>query len=74
MLAVAQRPAALPAGGGPSEATAWKTIPSWYLIALQDNTIDPESQQFMAERAGAHIVEVKSSHVAMISHPERPSI
>jgi len=69
ILAIAQRPAALLAGGGPSEATAWKTIPSWYLIALQDNTIDPDSQRFMAERAGAHIVEVKSSHVAIISHP-----
>lgn len=71
MLAVAQRPAALPAGGGPSEATAWKTIPSWYLVARQDNTIDPDSQRLMAERAGSHIVEVNSSHVAMISHPGR---
>jgi pimeloyl-ACP methyl ester carboxylesterase len=70
-LAVAQRPAALPAGGGQSEATAWKSIPSWYLIALQDNTIDPDSQRFMAERAGARIIEVDSSHVAMISHPAR---
>jgi pimeloyl-ACP methyl ester carboxylesterase len=68
-LAASQRPAALAAFGTPSGEPAWKTIPSWYIVAKQDNTIPPEAERAMAARAGATTVEVNSSHVPMISKP-----
>ena len=56
----------------PTQAAAWRTIPSWGLVAGQDKAIPPECERFMYRRANARkIVEVPtSSHVAMISHPE----
>jgi pimeloyl-ACP methyl ester carboxylesterase len=68
-MAGAQRPAALAAFGTPSGEPAWKTIPSWYIVATQDKTIPPEAERVMAQRAHAHTVEVDSSHVVMISKP-----
>ena len=70
LMAVAQRPAAAVTGSEPTTATAWKTIPSWYLVGRQDRTITPEAQRFMAHRAGSTTVEIDSSHVSMISHPD----
>src|SRR5262249_47640125 len=52
-----------------SGVPAWKTIPSWYLVARDDHLIPPAVQRYMANRAGAHTVEVSSSHVAMMSKP-----
>ncbi|KQY47594.1 hypothetical protein ASD18_09870 [Cellulomonas sp. Root137] len=68
-MAAPQRPAALSALFTPSGEPAWKTIPSWYLVASQDHTIPPEAERAMAERAGATTIEINSSHVAMMSHP-----
>ncbi len=68
-LAASQRPAALAAFGTPGDEPAWKTIPSWYIVAKQDRTIPPAAERAMAERAGATTIEVRSSHVPMISHP-----
>jgi pimeloyl-ACP methyl ester carboxylesterase len=70
MMAASQRPGALSTLGEPSGAPAWKTIPSWYLVAGQDQAIPPASERFMAQRMGAHTIEIASSHVAMISHPD----
>jgi pimeloyl-ACP methyl ester carboxylesterase len=70
LMAVAQRPAAAATGSEPTTATAWRTIPSWYLVGRQDRTITPAAQRFMAHRAGSTTVEIDSSHVSMISHPE----
>jgi pimeloyl-ACP methyl ester carboxylesterase len=55
----------------PTQAAAWRTIPSWALVAGRDKAIPPEAERFMYRRANARkIVEVRnSSHVAMISHP-----
>ena len=64
-----QRPAATAAFDTPSAAAAWKTIPSWYMVASQDHAIPPATERFMAKRAHAVTVEVKSSHVAMLSRP-----
>jgi pimeloyl-ACP methyl ester carboxylesterase len=64
-----QRPADLHTLQEPSGAPAWKTIPSWYLVAGDDHVIPAAAQWFMARRAGAHIREVHASHVAMISQP-----
>jgi pimeloyl-ACP methyl ester carboxylesterase len=69
VMAVTQRPLALAAAATPTFAAAWKRIPSWYQLGLHDRVITPTQQRFMAERAGAHIVAVRSSHVGMISHP-----
>ncbi|KRF27363.1 alpha/beta hydrolase [Phycicoccus sp. Soil802] len=69
-LAASQRPVALSVLFTPSGAPAWKQIPSWYLVASQDHTIPPEAERAMAHRAGATTVEIGSSHVAMMSHPD----
>jgi pimeloyl-ACP methyl ester carboxylesterase len=69
-MGASQRPAELATLGEPSGVPAWKTIPSWYLVASQDHAIPPASERFMAHRMGAHTVEINSSHVAMISHPK----
>ena len=48
---------------------AWKTIPSWYLVAQEDQAINPELERFMAQRMGAKTSEIKASHVSFISRP-----
>src|SRR5207244_2751200 len=48
---------------------AWKSLPSWYLVAENDEVIPPDAERQFAERMGATTVEVPSSHVAMVSHP-----
>ena len=53
----------------PSGVPAWRTIPSWYLAARNDQVIPVAAQRFMAQRAGSRVVEVAASHVAMISQP-----
>jgi pimeloyl-ACP methyl ester carboxylesterase len=48
---------------------AWKSLPSWYLVATDDEAIPPDAERQFAARMGATTVEVASSHVAMVSHP-----
>ncbi|MFE7225023.1 alpha/beta fold hydrolase [Nocardioides sp. NPDC057577] len=69
VMQASQRPFSLAAFTEPSGEPAWKTVPSWYLLATADKTIPPAAQEFMAKRAGAKIVKVRSSHVAHQSHP-----
>ncbi len=49
---------------------AWKSLPSWYLVATNDQAIAPDEERFFAKRMGATTVEVATSHVAMVSHPD----
>jgi pimeloyl-ACP methyl ester carboxylesterase len=49
---------------------AWKTKPTWYMVATEDRSINPDQERMMAKRAHAKTVEVKSSHVAYMSHPQ----
>ena len=49
---------------------AWKQLPTWYLVAQDDEAIPPDAQRRFAARMGANTVEVRSSHVAMTSHPQ----
>ena len=49
--------------------TAWKSKPSWYIVATKDRTVHPELQRFVAKRMGASTTEVESSHVPMLSKP-----
>ena len=71
VMAAAQRPLSAFAFTEASGVPAWKTLPSWDLITLDDRAISPGGQRFMAERAGAHITTVHSAHDVMISHPHR---
>lgn len=69
IMAASQRPSSLSTlGEAMTGAPAWKAVPSWYLIAEQDKVIPPATQEEMAERAGASVVSIDSSHVAMMSH------
>jgi pimeloyl-ACP methyl ester carboxylesterase len=49
---------------------AWKTLPSWYLVAADDQALPPDAERMFAARMGATTVEIGSSHVAMVSHPD----
>jgi len=48
---------------------AWKSHPSWYLVATNDEAIPPDAERMFAQRMRARTVEVAASHVAMVSHP-----
>jgi pimeloyl-ACP methyl ester carboxylesterase len=56
--------------GGKTTQAAWRTKPSFYAISTEDRTINPDLQRFMAKRMGAAAVEVKASHVSLISQPD----
>jgi pimeloyl-ACP methyl ester carboxylesterase len=51
------------------EGTAWRSKPSWYIVANKDHTVQPELQRFLAKRMGATTTEVDSSHRPMLSKP-----
>ncbi|MCX5373723.1 alpha/beta fold hydrolase [Streptomyces sp. NBC_00103] len=71
VMATAQRPGSIGGLAGPSGVPAWRTVPSWYVVAGADRVIPPAAQRFMAKRAGSRTVEVGgASHVVMMSHPQ----
>jgi hypothetical protein len=51
------------------KGAAWKSKPSWYIVAKNDRTVPPELERFCAKRMGATTIELESSHVAMLSKP-----
>src|SRR5712672_2420240 len=55
---------------GKIEAAAWKTKPSWYIVAKNDRTVHPDLERFVAKRMGATTYEADSSHVPMLSKPK----
>ena len=69
-MANSQVPWGLEALNGAISKPAWKSKPSWYLIATEDKMIPPAAQHFMSERAGSTVVEVKGSHAVYVSKPE----
>ncbi|MFH9086676.1 MULTISPECIES: alpha/beta hydrolase family protein [unclassified Streptomyces] len=71
VLAVSQRPLAAQAFTEAAPAAAWKTKPSWGLVSSADHTINPDVERFGYRRAGMTTVEVDSSHLVMLAHPER---
>jgi pimeloyl-ACP methyl ester carboxylesterase len=48
---------------------AWRDKPTWYAVSTEDRTIDPDLERFMANRMHAHVIELKSSHLSLLSHP-----
>ena len=51
------------------EGTAWRSKPSWYIVAKNDHTVHPDLERFVAKRMGATTYEIESSHVPMLSNP-----
>jgi pimeloyl-ACP methyl ester carboxylesterase len=70
VLAVSQRPLAAAAFTEPAPVAAWKTKPSWGIVASADRTINPDVERFGYRRAGMTTTEVDSSHLMMLSHPK----
>jgi pimeloyl-ACP methyl ester carboxylesterase len=69
-MADAQVPWGVEALQGAVKRPAWKTRPSWYLVATDDRMIPPEAQRAMSKRAGSTVVEVAGSHAVYVSQPE----
>jgi pimeloyl-ACP methyl ester carboxylesterase len=65
-----QQPVAASAFQDVMGVPAWKSLPSWFLVAAADEAIPPAAERQFASRMGATTVEVQSSHVAMVSHPD----
>jgi pimeloyl-ACP methyl ester carboxylesterase len=55
---------------GRTSQAAWRSKPSFYAVSIEDRTINPALERFMAKRMGAKTIEVNASHVSMISHPD----
>jgi len=55
---------------GKTTNAAWRSKPSYYAVSTEDRTINPDLQRFMAKRMGAKTIEVKASHLGLISHPD----
>jgi pimeloyl-ACP methyl ester carboxylesterase len=55
---------------GKTTHAAWRSKPSFYAVSTEDRTINPDLQRFMAKRMGAETIEVKASHLSLISHPQ----
>jgi pimeloyl-ACP methyl ester carboxylesterase len=55
---------------GKTTHAAWRSKPSYYAVSTEDRTINPDLERFMAKRMGAKTIEVKSSHLSLISHPD----
>ena len=69
-MADSQVPWGVDALSGTISQAAWRTKPSWYLIATEDKMIPPPAQHFMSKRAGSIVVEVAGSHAIYVSQPE----
>jgi pimeloyl-ACP methyl ester carboxylesterase len=65
-----QQPLAVSAFDDVIGMPAWKSLPSWYLVAQNDEAIPPDAERQFAQRMGATTIEIPSSHVAMVSHPD----
>lgn len=69
-MADSQVPWGVEALSGAISEPAWRTKPSWYLVATEDKMIPPDAQRAMSKRAGSTVVEVKGSHSVYVSQPE----
>jgi pimeloyl-ACP methyl ester carboxylesterase len=69
-MADSQVPWGLEALNGAVSEPAWKSKPSWYLVATDDRMIPPDAQRAMSKRAGSTVAEVKGSHAVYVSQPQ----
>jgi pimeloyl-ACP methyl ester carboxylesterase len=70
VLYAAQQPISLSTFEDVMGVPAWRDLPTWYLVAANDEAIPPDAERHFAERMGATTVEIVSSHVPMVSHPD----
>jgi len=70
VMCAVQQPVAAAAFQDVMGAPAWKSLPTWYMVAMADEAIPPDAERQFARRMGATTIEVQSSHVAMVSHPD----
>jgi len=70
VMAAVQKPLSVNSFTGKSGPPAWKHLPSWYMVATNDQMIPPQAEELMAKRMGATVRKVASSHAAMVSHPK----
>jgi len=70
LSAAVQRPIALKCIQEPVSKPAWRSKPSWFLIAEEDRMINPKTQQFMAKRMGATTTSLRVDHTPMLSAPQ----
>jgi pimeloyl-ACP methyl ester carboxylesterase len=70
VMCAVQQPVAAAAFQDVMGVPAWKSLPTWYMVATADEAIPPEAERQFAGRMGATTIEVPSSHVAMVSHPD----
>jgi pimeloyl-ACP methyl ester carboxylesterase len=69
VLYAVQQPLAASAFDEVMTVPAWKLVPSWYLVAKDDQALPADAERMFANRMGATTVEVPSGHLAMVSHP-----
>ena len=69
VMAAVQKPLSINSFIAKSGPPAWKHLPSWYMVATEDQMIPPQAEEFMAKRMGATVRKVAASHAAMVSHP-----
>jgi pimeloyl-ACP methyl ester carboxylesterase len=69
-MAESQVPWGVEALNGAITEPAWKTKPSWYLVATEDKMIPPAAQRFMSKRAGSQVLEIAGSHAIYVSQPK----
>ena len=69
VLYAVQQPLSVSAFDDVLTVPAWKFLPSWYLVAQDDQALPPDAQRMFAERMGATTVEIPSGHLAMVAHP-----
>jgi pimeloyl-ACP methyl ester carboxylesterase len=70
VMSAAQKPIIGSAFAASVERPAWRSIPSWYVVAQEDRAINPDLERFYAKRMGAKTTEIKASHVVFISHAQ----
>lgn len=70
VMAVTQKPLTSSVFEAKASVAAWRTTPSWFVVAKGDNVINPDLERFFAKRMGATTVEIASSHVVFMSHPK----
>jgi pimeloyl-ACP methyl ester carboxylesterase len=69
-LADSQIPVSATVFGASISNPAWKSKPTWYIVATEDQTIPPDGERYMAKRAGAKVTEIKASHLVFMSQPK----
>jgi pimeloyl-ACP methyl ester carboxylesterase len=70
VMAVTQKPLTGSVFTATAKVAAWRNTPSWFVVAQQDNVINPDLERFFAKRMGAKTIEIKSSHAVFMSHPK----